>query len=549
MRSTNRSVPLQTGKAGNMLPVIFRIALGLTALSILLVQKGNAATFPTNTSYYIGYINCSDSYTTSIASAPWCTFNNINGNIFSAGDHLYLQAGGTWNQELDLQGTGASNNLIYVDSYGSGAKPIIDRNDTTSGGELCVLLMDPDYWSINNLEVTRAGVGILVDFDSSGHTGVNLTNIYATGIQGFPSGNLITLGVFKSAGIHFSSPSSQTITLNPGQTDISNVYISNYESASNWAGLAFWDMGLQVRGQGGGANGTTTWAMTNSVFDNIYVHDSIASTSLGNPVDLSYVNNLTIMDSIFTNPIGHVANGTTDVESGLSNDIILINDQFTNIPDTDSNDGSGWDNELQNNGIQFKGSYFANTAGAGFEPLAIHSPDYGFPDYDSNNVLTSNLFVHNGTGSASKSGGAIYTVGSSDTPSGIASNNLYYEVGYAFNNSLPGFTFTNNLAADSASDTWNAYNGFSGVQGQNQWYYQYFNGSSYSNMATYTPSGTDGVWSVWGANNNTALIWGSRMRPDTCNSCLTSRVWKAPAAGNISIRGWLRRPLAAAAEW
>jgi hypothetical protein len=497
-------------------------------------------TFPANTSYYVGYTNCSDSQTTPTASFPWCTFNNINGNIFSPGDHLYLQAGGSWNQELDLLGTGTSSNWITLSSYGTGANPIINRNDTTTGTLRCLRLTNPDYWNINNLQVENAGAGILVEFSTPNHNGLSITNVFASGMQGIPYGTQANAdGMIVSSGIILTSPSNQTITLTAGQSDINNVYIGNFEGTNNFGSITLWDSGWVGWGAGGGADGNTTWALTNGVFQNLYLHQDWQGASQA-PISLSFAHNLTIMDSVITDPLGYSSTGTTAMISALDNHIVLMNDQITNVPPTGSADGCGWDNEMQNNDIEFLGDYIGNNAGAGIEFLNIHNAGYdGFSDHNTNNVVTSSLFVNNGGGGGSW--GGLWAYGSDFTPTGTASQNLYYEPAYGFSGvNMPGFTFTNNLPADSAADTWNAFNGFSSTQGQNQWSYQYFSGS-YSNMSTYNALGTAGVWSSWGANSNTSQIWGSKMLPDACNACWTARVWTAPHAGNISIRGWVAK--------
>ena len=499
-------------------------------------------TFPANTSYYVGYTNCTDSQTTPSASMPWCTFNNINGNIFSLGDHLYLQAGGTWNQELDLLGTGTSSNWITLSSYGTGANPIINRNDTTSGTLRCVRLTNPDYWNINNLQVENAGAGILVEFSTPNHNGLSLSNIYATGMQGIPYGTQENAdGMIVSSGIILTSPSNQTITLTAGQSDINNVYIGNFEGTNNFGSITLWDSGWVGWGAGGGADGNTTWALTNGVFQNLYVHQDLQGASQA-PITLSFAHDLTIMDSVITDPLGSSSTGTTAMISALDNHIVLMNDQITDVPPTGSADGCGWDNEMQNNDIEFLGDYIGNNAGAGIEFLNIHNAGYdGYSDHNINNVVTGSLFVNDGGGGGSW--GGLWAYGSDGTPTGTASQNLYWEPAYGFSGvNMPGFTFTNNLPADSAADTWSAYNGFSSTQGQNQWSYQYYNGS-YGNMTTFNTLGTSGVWSSWGANSNTSQIWGSKMLPDACNSCWTARVWTAPHAGNISIRGWAAKDI------
>ena len=106
--------------------------------------------------------------------------------------------------------------------------------------------------------------------------------------------------------------------------------------------------------------------------------------------------------------------------------------------------------------------------------------------------------MNNGTGQ-SNTKGSIAILGSDVTVTGTAQNNLYWDA-TGFNTGGPwsGFTLTNNLAADAQADTYNAVNGFSSTQGQNQWSYQYYNGSTWSNMAIYN-STTPALWESHGA--------------------------------------------------
>ena len=105
-------------------------------------------TYPGNTTYYISNSSCSDSNPGTSSSAPWCTFNNVNGNLpLPRRSDSTLAAGSSWNQELELLGTGTSSSWITLSSYGTGANPIINRSDT-SGDLRCLRLTNPDYWNI-----------------------------------------------------------------------------------------------------------------------------------------------------------------------------------------------------------------------------------------------------------------------------------------------------------------------------------------------------------------------------------------------------------------
>jgi hypothetical protein len=517
------------------------IAASLIGAALLLAPTLQAQiTYPANTTYYISNAGCSDANAGTSSSAPWCTFNNVNGNTFSPGDQILLAAGSTWNQELDLLGTGTSSSWITLSSYGSGVNPIINRNDTTSGTLRCVRLTNPDYWNIENLTVKNAGAGILVEFTTANHNGLNISGIYATGmapIQDISNQSAGAAdGILESAGIVLTGPKGNNLSLSPGQYTINNLTMSLIEGTGNYATIVLTPPG---------GNGATTWGIWNGVLQNIYAHQDVWPQN--GSLYLTGTNNSTLMDSVATDILNGLSTGTIDVLVGLNNNLVTLNSMFTDVPDTNSPDGGGWDNEAKDNGAQFYGNYFANNAGGGIELLTIH----GSGDFDTSNTIMSNLFVNNGGGSSNGSAGAVANAGNFN-PTGTASQNIYYEGNYPFNVLFGGgsgnwnnFTFTNNVPADSGLDTWNAMNGFSGSQGQDQWSYQYFNGSSWANMGTYNAyasgAGISGIWSSWGADNNTALVWGNMMLPDACNTCWTSRTWTAPYSGNVSIRGWVTK--------
>ena len=79
-----------------------------------------------------------------------------------------------------------------------------------------------------------------------------------------------------------------------------------------------------------------------------------------------------------------------------------------------------------------------------------------------------------------------------------------------------------------ADDTYKFSEGFSSTQGQNQWYYKQWNGSSYSDM---TWNATN---SNWQGSYTYCLIGNGWVHPNTNDPVIA---WKAPRSGTVTIRG------------
>lgn len=97
-------------------------------------------------------------------------------------------------------------------------------------------------------------------------------------------------------------------------------------------------------------------------------------------------------------------------------------------------------------------------------------------------------------------------------------------------------TSTNTAVAPTATSvTYKASAGFSATQGQNGWRYQYWTGSSYSDLPAYNtniiPAG------AWGLPGDTyCLVWANGQHPGSTN-CDSARTWIAPGAGTIQVTG------------
>jgi len=106
---------------------------------------------------------------------------------------------------------------------------------------------------------------------------------------------------------------------------------------------------------------------------------------------------------------------------------------------------------------------------------------------------------------------------------------LYFNVNKRGNNY---YDVTNWDPKITYGSTYIAADGFSGVQGANQWLYQEWDGSAYQNMATYS-SGTG----VWSGSQPFVLIGAGTQHPDTYDSV---RTWVAPSSGIIVVAGTVK---------
>ena len=121
--------------------------------------------------------------------------------------------------------------------------------------------------------------------------------------------------------------------------------------------------------------------------------------------------------------------------------------------------------------------------------------------------------------------------------SGSANNKLYAEPNTSFastsNNTI---TLTNDLSIASTADLYNAGNQFSTTQGTNQWSYQSYNGSSWSNPSYDSANG----W--WGSSSGYLNRFESL--PNNTAGNWFAHSWTAPKSGTVSIRGRVLKTIA-----
>lgn len=491
--------------------VIPLVALALVLTLFVRPQMALAA----GTTYYINNqssSNCSNSNSGTSVQTPWCDFTNINGHTFQPGDQILLARGATWNQRMDLYGSGTANALITLDAYGSGPRPHILRNDQAS--DRVIWMHDPSFWSLNNLEISDAGAGIVVYYTTNLHNTLQFNNIYTHDIKGvfagFPAQSDLP-GMYHSAGILITG----NVPVTSSDYAVQNVTATNLEGYNNNDDFDISGFNYNPGGQQGFLSEVLGHhSVQNVVIKNSYFHGGLSGENFDN------IQHVTIIDTRIDD-MGHGGNsfGTTALFFWDTYDVTFANNILTNEANTNSVDQSGSDLEKDNDSVRYRSNYIAGNAGMGVEVLQ---------NSETNIELSDNAFANNGLYSQNDGGitGSLFSLGPA---TGTIQNNLYAEVHPFTTGDFSTLTQTNNIAISSPISLYSAAEQFSGTQGQNQWRYQYFNGSSWNDISPW-----DSTNQRWGSNGYVSQF---DTLPDTCTACWIARAWVASSAGTISIRG------------
>lgn len=158
-----------------MLRMLKRDILLSFILVTLLCSSVKAEANDQGTTYYISNSEGDDLNVGTKQESPWKSFANVNNMVLQPGDSVLLKRGDTWNERLEIMGTGHEDEIIKVSSYGeeSLAKPTIQM--TNSADDIGVVVKDfygqegeipvkisPEYISFSNLSIKNTRLGIYI---------------------------------------------------------------------------------------------------------------------------------------------------------------------------------------------------------------------------------------------------------------------------------------------------------------------------------------------------------------------------------------------------
>jgi len=498
---------------------------GMAAAALAAVAAPAFAATLTGT-YYVDNSagsGCSDSFTTTSPSQPWCDFTPLNGNSLGPGSQVLLANGDTWDQPLYLSGSGTSSNWITLGSYGTGARPIIEGNGNAS--DRTVVLTNVSYWHVQDLQLTNAGEGLLVEYTTLGNVGLDIHDIYAYDINGIFNASPQQTDypdIQDSAGITISAAGAPTTT--SGQTVLSDVSIRDNETY-NTSGIFLID---DPANDGLPQSATSTFSGVQIVHN--YLHDAtapqLAVEAAENPL---VANNYVDCSGEQYAPQGTTCFFVSDVDSAA-----IQNNVFVNVPDTGSSDETAMDLEYKISDAMVYGNYFGNNAGAGIEMLQLANRP---GDYSTGSDIADNTFYDNGGAATSQQGQiAVYNDPGTTPPGATIRDNVYEDSPGGWISNVDGDPDLSNITQSddlSVSSEYPVGYNFSNTQGYLNWYEQGYSGggSNWTDLPTY-----DGTTNQWQGDGD-AIVGNFGLQPGSTSNEWVARVWVAPQTGNIAIRG------------
>lgn len=122
---------------------------------------------PTGNVYYIDSISGNDSFTGRSPDQAWQTVSKVNSMMtsFLPGDSILFKRGSVWNEQLNIETSGVSDEPITFGAYSSGNKPLFDLLNNNNFG---IYILDRSHLNLSNLAVRNVdgssglGAGIVV---------------------------------------------------------------------------------------------------------------------------------------------------------------------------------------------------------------------------------------------------------------------------------------------------------------------------------------------------------------------------------------------------
>ncbi len=158
-------------------------------LSVRVLATGSSNAAP-KTSYYVSQSTGNDQHDGLAPKwdgkhGPWKSLTKASSLTYGAGNKILLKSGDVWHDGLYLKGYGNDTSPAVVSCYGTGARPIIDRQDPSMASNKHGINLDGNAhgWKIMNLEITNARYGVLARISERGHSYLWLENLYIHGCK------------------------------------------------------------------------------------------------------------------------------------------------------------------------------------------------------------------------------------------------------------------------------------------------------------------------------------------------------------------------------
>jgi hypothetical protein len=264
--------------------------------------------------YYVSSSTGSDSWPGTEAQ-PWASLAKVASlNPYQPGDKIFLKRGDVWNEYLYLNCSGTPTTFIELAAYGTGARPMIRRNNVKE--DRC-LRWDGGYVKVSSITVRDAGMG-LIAYQIEDCIAITIKGLYGTPQ---PEGNIYSQGL-ASAILNFS--------------------------------------------EGFGAS-----AIDGAWMDRVYIHDSVnpGTSYAGTEWGGSWWTDGLITRCLYDRCVYSAASGTSALILGGVRYGTIDNCIIRNTPHAGSADECGIDFEDDNQFVTIQNTVFENNAGPAIEFL------------------------------------------------------------------------------------------------------------------------------------------------------------------------------------
>ncbi len=499
------------------------------------------ATAQPGTTYYIDNragSNCANGGAGTSPSAPWCDFGPVEPKIFDPGDRVLLARGATWNQMIYLRGTGTAAAPIVLDAYGSGPRPHIRRDGKPL--DRAVLMLNPTHWRVSNVDISNAGTGLMVFYNTLGNEGLTLTDISVRDIRGIHHTDTAWPGpaqpidcgrtnhVYNSAGIEITGDFAHKFGTD--KYAVKGVLLRDIEATSSLAGVSFdWCNGLAAQHVLGGDGSTLVREV---VMDGLNLHDN-GGPARGCDDTLRLVN---LRDALIMNSVVRAGaacrseTGTAGVFVGRVADLQVVNSIFADTPRTGSVDETGFDYETATERVHLRNNLISGNSGPGVSVLAHHGTD----DRSLDHQITGNLFLDNGRGNDPVHKGGIARLVSNHKPTGVIAANLHAEpTGFlhaASGGTFDGFRISGNRQLNAVAEASYAAAAF-GTPGSPWGYQRSADGQRWQDLRY------DAAAKEFRADAGPRPVIRKFTQTAEEGAAWSARTWTAPKDGSVHLRG------------
>lgn len=346
--------------------VLIRVLALAAFAAVLFAVMPSGTAQAAETVYYVSQSAGSDSNNGASPSTPWKTLAKASTITYQPGDQLLLKSGDTWNEQLTLHGNGTAGNVITVSSYGTGDRPLIERNNYHFEGDIGIYMKDPSHWKISNLDFRQVWNGIMIEFVTGLNQDVTIENV---SFLDSPYAEYDpTYWPQKAARGFYTYVDPSNAPVNPVLDGLTfkNIY------ARNMGGGIHWEFG---------GVGNTGYA-----YKNVNVFDSVFEDGMF--IQLSFLNT----DTGSMNNVKFFNNGMT-VDNGPANFVMYDNKNIV-VTDVESSF-----NRRENSPIDGDGFELNNCHACKFERFLVHHNALlamlSGGDPDQNTTFDNTVFYNN----------------------------------------------------------------------------------------------------------------------------------------------------------